>query len=288
MRKIFSFYSPLSEEIIIRIKSEIRSIQDITDIYHKIAFGPKLLRKIDSLPADFILHLKPSSKRINKQRRFPPCYLNFSYSNNRDKSIFLFSTPMGSQVKIDYLKRYVKGSIIKGDSLLEYLMLKINFFVFILSKLFRIHAAWIKRGKRSFFLVGERGVGKTTLTRLLLKEDKKSRLIEDDCTFIFPRDNIVHAFSPDRMMYHFVTHLFFVEKKINNLSEIYPISSKEAFKRIVFHSDILLKKDDTKVEYRLETLEKLVLGCQCFVLVNGRGLKDNSKKLERLLAKALY
>jgi len=287
MRKMFIFYLPFNEEEVFKIETQSRYIRDTINCSYITTWKQKPLKRVCFWRKNFVLRIDLSSEKINKESKSLSCSVNFSYLNHKDRPIFLFSTPMGSWVKIDYLKRYARASLIKSDSLGEYLLLKASYFILTLIGMFRIHSVWIKINRSSLLFIGEKGAGKTTLAELLLREDRKSKIFEDDCTFVFPVADSIYAFSINQNVYYPINYLFFIEKKINKLSEVYPISHKEAFKRIVFHSDIILKKDDNQIEYRLNTLEKLVFGCKCFILINGKDLKDNSKRLKGLMEMVL-
>ena len=280
-------YLPKNKEPILRIETKSSYFRDKIGYNYAIAFGQKPLKKNAFCYEDFVLRIDLSLKKINKEKKPLNCSVQFSYLNHKDKPTFLFSTPIGSWFKIDYLKRYARGSMIKDDNLEEYLMLKINSFIFLLMRIFRIHSVCIKRKMTSSLFIGKKGVGKTTLAGLLLKEDRKSKIIEDDSTFVLPIADSIYALSLKQNGYYPISHLFFIERKAEKLSEIYPISHKEAFKRIVFHSDVILNKDDNQVEYRLKILEKLTSRCRCFVFVNGKDLRNNSIRLKRLIDKVI-
>lgn len=250
------------------------------------AFGQKPLKKTIRSSEDFVWRIELSLNKISKQIKIPPYSLNSAHFNNKDRPIFLSSTSLGSRLRINYLKRYAITNIAKGDSLFEYLIPSIISFILMLTRTVRIHGALINGYRTSFLLIGQSGAGKTTLARALSKEDRRIKIIEDDITFVFIVGNSAWGFSPTENLYKSISHLFFIEKEMGQLSRIYSISHKEAFKRIVFHSDVILRKGDCRVRDRLKTLEKLILGCSSFVLVNGKDLKDNSKKLKRLLDRA--
>ena len=81
--------------------------------------------------------------------------------------------------------------------------------------------------------------------------------------------------------------LFFVIRRENEPSRIYSIPPREAIKRIVFSSDLFFNTKDPNVNYRLDTLKKLITESKSFVIINGNDLKDNHKKLSSMIDKLL-
>ena len=285
MGKILTFFLPFRDGGILKVETKSRYIKRFMETRFILTQGQRPLKKNPFLFEDFVSRIDLSSKKINRKKESSIQPIRCYSFNNKYGPIYRFSTPLGSYVEINYIKRKARGIIIVGDNLDEYLMIKVNSFILKMRRMTRIHGLWIRKGKTSVLLIGRPDVGKTTLGGLWLKEDSRSKVIEDDSTFVFPENNSVYAFSLKQNSYYPISHLFFVERRINNLSKAYPISQIEAYKRIVFHSDVILDKPDNLVEYRLKTLEKLVIRSRCLVLINGTDLKNNSKKLKKLIKK---
>jgi len=281
MKKIFDFYIPLTQSRFLRIVTRNSYIKQIVYNAYMLRFGKKPLSNIPSRE-DFILHIDSHSKKVSSHNPSRP---SLNIINKKNKPVFLLSSFGGSWAKINYLKKYGRLSVIKDDDSLDYFIPQILSLINILMRVCRIHSAGIKRGRDSFLFVGESGVGKTTLARLFSEDEKGTRLIEEDNTFVLNIDDSVYAFSfSNHRGLCSISYIFFLERNMEKKSEIYPISHNEAFKRIVFHADIAVNKNDNRIEDRLRILEKMTHSCKSFVLING---KDGLKRLKTLVQKAV-
>ena len=117
--------------------------------------------------------------------------------------------------------------------------------------------------------------------------DKESELIEDDNVFVCSLDGNIRVFSVMQELHWPVSTLFFLKKETETVSRIYSVSDKEAFERIVFHSDMIVNKNDKEVEDRMDILGKLISNCKCFVFINGEDLKNDPKKIKKLIDKVI-
>ncbi len=287
---MFTCDIPVNEKWSIRIRSNTYSI-----IRKKIATSSFIFSETEEKDIVFELFIRVFSKKIkhpslNTYKGWPS-FVDISSDIYSDKIIFSLRTPLGSRAKIDYLRRKAYIKVIKEDIYLEHFLLRVTKLILRLIKSFSIHAVWMK-GRRDFLLIGKSGSGKSTLGGLLSTVDKRNKIMRDDFVFIFPFKKKVYAsvLKDDRRDFYIgkITHLFFVEKKVKEKSRIIPISSKEAFSRITLCSDVILKKNDPQIDYRLDVLHRLVSQAKPFVIINGGDLKDNPKKIKNILHNVIY
>jgi hypothetical protein len=79
----------------------------------------------------------------------------------------------------------------------------------------------------------------------------------------------------------YARYIFFVQKDLSRATKISSITKKEAFNKIIFASGFPQNEDKRMKQHRIDTLWKLVNQCECFLLINGKGLKENPHILIR-------
>ena len=248
----------------------------------------------------FFLRRTNREMKIKKGVRVIP-YKNktpYHLANNSRTKFFVYNSS-GSFIKTNLQQSYAQGRIARDDNYCVPLIICwIRFYLFLNSAV-RLHAAFIthRRKKESFLLPGNSSVGKTALSNMLKKTGKFNIITDDEC-FLFSLDrktcvlnssnlsnsfniNTVHNLRPE-----YPSSIFFL-KRTEEASKVIPISKKEAFKRICFLSEFPPHEDDTQKGRRMDILKKLVKQCRCNLLINGKDLKDNPQKLNKLTLKGL-
>jgi len=262
----------------------------------------------DSIKEDFVLHIEwQSRKRIprSKGRANPFLSLeNVEYNKKGRGNKLLFSTYMGSELKIDYLKRSAWARVNQGNPFLlqVHMVLMMIDFLRLLLGMTRVHCAILKKDDSLILLIGPNGSGKSTISRLLTTAAKGYSLLEEDNIFVlsvrkqvYPvlfRDNNM----PDlifRPLFHkgkiqSISHLFFLERKGTSEGSISPISKKTAFNKLLFESDVFFKAGTkSRTENSLRNLMQLTRQCKSYSFINGRDLKGNAQKVHFLFDKVL-
>ncbi len=278
MKKKYTFFLR-NRNNVMKIETNHHYIRELFGFHFSVLTGEKLLRSNHSFHEDLFLRVDLS---LRSKLRRETSSLAFIHDEN---PIFFFSTAIGSWLKMDLLKRRGRCAIIKDDKIGEFILPNLSYLL-MSRKMVLVHGAWIKRGRYSFLLIGKSNVGKSTLSRLL-KEGNKFKPITDDSTIVQPVGKNVYAYALEPNTHGPISHLFFIQRTKAKKSQIYPINRKEGFKKIVFFSDIILEKSDAHIDFRLETLKKLVSQSRSFILVNGLDLKNNSRKLKKLINSAV-
>lgn len=238
---------------------------------------------------NFVLHLKPFNGN-SKSRCFKKRISSQSIFIDKTRRRFLFSTPSGSFIKGNLARGYGVGRILEQDVCKYSLLYASLKYCFLYNLSVRIHAALVGIRGSSFLLAGHGGVGKSTLCGLL-KGMKEFKVLGDDECFAISNYKNPHVFSlsPESLFKDaFVgsrtcSSIFFVQLDKKQESKVYPLSKKDAFKRIIFHSEFPKYEDDKQIERRIENLKRLISQCKCFLLINGKDLKENPEELKALL-----
>lgn len=275
------FYLPVNEDWSVKIRSNNNRIRDLIASNYLLFSGNELNN--DHRRDVFLLDIKSSPRRKMSDVSTRSGSLTCALVSPNDSPRYLFSTPLGSFSKIDVSTRYANTSIVSGDPLEEYLIIKAISVVVALVKIIRVHAAWVKNSSRSFLLIGGSGFGKTTIAKMISGKNKKLRILEEDKAFLISTGNKIYGFSPIKNTCLKISHLFFLDRRADSKTKIAPITKKEAFKRIVFHSDIIFHKKDAQADYRVGELSKIVSQCSCFLLINGNDLIENPDNINRLI-----
>ncbi|MBU0547920.1 MAG: hypothetical protein KKH57_04085 [Candidatus Omnitrophica bacterium] len=207
---------------------------------------------------------------------------------------FLFSTPRGSFIKGNFVKGFGEGGIVESDNYKYALLCAFLKYCYLYNFSVRIHAASVGKGNKGFLFVGNSGVGKSTLSGML-KDTQNFTPIGKDEGFVIstPDNSYIFSFAPQNLgkeslaPFQPCSSIFFVELHKKQKSRLYPISKKEAFKRIVFLSEFPDHENDAQKERRIENLMRLISQSKCFSLINGIDLRGNPNKLKSLLRSAL-
>jgi len=277
---MFIIYFSLFENELLKVETNSRNLRDI--LMNIPVFGQaRLLTKTDPSRIIFTSRVGLFPRKITKKINLPHVVESF---HTPLRVIFGIRTACGSKAEFDYLKRTARVEVSTNDDFLEYFLARSIIFIRQLVKFITIHGVWIKNTRKNFIFIGESGIGKTTLSRLLT-EDKTNHIVVDDETLIIQEGKNIYAYIGGTSGR--ISHLFFIEKRLEGRSKVYPIPPKEAYKRIIFHSDVILNEKDRQINYRLNVLKTLVSQVRSFVLINGKGLQDDPKKLTGLINKAL-
>jgi len=283
MKKKEYIYFPVYNDIALKVACANSFTRDILCASYELFTGKMPSRKKGGLLEGFLIDFR--EKSIGTKRKIRTNALKFkSFFVQKNNKLFL-STATGSKVTIVYNRRYAQGLFVEGDDLKNILMLTSLGILSYMAMSFRIHAATVKAKKAIFFMIANSNEGKSTLANLLVQSDKGARIIDDDIAFIYRVNNDLRVIPRDfsRIYNKGVTYLLFVEKKRDLCGSIRPISPKEAFKRIVYHADVIFNSKDPLVSYRLHMLGKLVYESKSFILINGKDLKNNPKKTSSLI-----
>jgi len=284
--KLFTSFYLYNKDKILKLATSNYSFKKLIDSNYIFLTGRQPLKKTDSLVEDFNVHIAMSSKMVYKDIAYVPSELKYSLVRRNGNSVLCCFSPTGSMSKINFEKRRAKLFIRQHDVMAQYFILGIINSIPTIMRTVRLHGVGIKNGKKLFLFVGRSNSGKTTIGNLLLQADKKNKLIGDDTLLVFPIGNRVYVQSFEDQTRNAVSYIFFIDRRRKSPSAVLPLSCKEAFKRIIFHSDVIFKKRDKEISDRLTTLEKLTFKYKSFLLVNGKDLKNNPRILMKLLHKA--
>jgi len=281
-----TFYLNINKETVLKVETTSSYIKNSLCLFYVVHTGNKPIIGRQSVRNDFCFRIgmRPSPSNMVASKLSPQIFDDLCSANNQK---FSFSTPLGSYFTVDYSKRLANISLIKGDTFGEYLLHHLPFAILKMTRLFRIHSVSLRVGKSCILFIGKSGSGKSTLGKLFLKGHKGARIISDDGTLVFSTDNNGYILSMGERKYFGPSCLFFVIRRENEPSRIYSIPPREAIKRIVFSSDLFFNTKDPNVNYRLDTLKKLITESKSFVIINGNDLKDNHKKLSSMIDKLL-
>lgn len=272
---------------LIKVRAESGFFSKYLDLL-EIAFLNCVTNKSIYKKENFFLHLKPYKGNPRVYRSAAKIFIRFKGKK------FLFSTPSGSFIRGDFSKGYGEGRILEQDAFKCSLLYKALKYCFLYNFSARVHSAMIESGGRVFLLAGHGGSGKSTLSGLL-KKAEGFKVLNDNVCFAAStnRNSYVFSLTPDKIgQYDFTqpqpcSFLFFIELHKKQKSEIFPISKKEAFKKIIFLSEFPGYENNAQRERRIENLKKLVSQSKCFSLINGKGLLKNPDNLKSLLSPAL-
>ncbi|MCF7907323.1 MAG: hypothetical protein K9L86_00380 [Candidatus Omnitrophica bacterium] len=275
MSKYYNVGYPLAGDCrgVIQIRTKSKYLWDLLCGKYAMLFGRKALSGNNAIRRDFFIDFNFISDYQGLAKKNKSKSLDFSCQFDKKSIIYNLVTPRGSSLEINYFKRYAQVGLIEKDPMITYFVDRMILFTYSLARMFMVHGAWVKRGKSSFFLIGRSGVGKTTISSLLTNQSKDYKLMDDDSPFIFQADDTLFAASRDqRLVEYSPNYLFFISKKPRLKSEACPLSSKESFKRLIEHSDVIFRKNDPMTDYRLDVLRKLAMRCKSYLLINGKDL----------------
>ena len=291
--KLYTFYFQDIgiENKIVKVETSSRLLRNFIVSEFILLPAKRVSENVPDFVENFALRIEWSSKKRYREREISPPLLKGSALTTKEGGrVISFSTPMGSWSKIDYNKRYAKVGIRKGDPLLDYLIFRTRSLIFLFMRIVRVHGAVIKNRRRFFIFVGKSGAGKTMIGELALLLDENNALLDDDSLSLISVDAtpyVLYGPSFESELFSPVSYIFFVVRERKCLSNVFPISNREAFKRILFHSDVIFNNDDTEIVNRIKVLERLAFNCKSFILINGKNLKNNPKELRRLIYKVI-
>jgi len=285
----------LNNKNILRVKTDKPAIKKFINDYLFFTFQTLSIKKgpLGSCRKDKIFDLEIVLSKKNKSGRCLDLtsrkhnqLIAFESSRSRSKFIFHLYASDGSFSKVDYYKRRVsiclKGPRVSLNTPSEFLIHKTIVFLRLYFNTLRIHAAWLKKNRDSVLLIGRSGAGKTTITKVFNTFDRQVKIMEDDNIYINTFNENPDILSPPSRKLYPVTSLVFVEREESAHSRIYPISSKEAFKRILFHADVIFSDHDEETDNRMSILCNLVARCRAYSLLNGDDLKGNLKVVSNI------
>jgi len=219
----------------------------------------------------------------------------FSFNSNS----FILYTKIGSLIKTNLKRRTAVGKIRQNDPFVHTLLDRWATECFLLHYRIKLHAGCIiDKNGLSIIFIGKNGAGKSTICNLLSR-NKNSLILDDDSIIFFP----IHPRyeKPCLIRYNYnrenldknlfsVTYprqIFFIQKEPAEETKIIPITRKEAFKKIVFASEFPQNENKVMKKNRIAALCKLVEQCGCFLLINGKELKQNPDEFSGLILSAI-
>ena len=230
---------------------------------------------------DFCIKVFSVRKNVSCLLGGNKCFLYSEIVQSNSSMYVSVKSSGGSYASIDYFKRRGVIAIDRDDSIKNGILTASLWSALLFTKIFSIHAVWIRAKRKSYIFVGNSGEGKSTIGGILCKIFNNIDLLADDLLFIYAIKNKVFGFSYQKSFDIPIDYVFFIERT-KDKSGLLRISKREALERIVFHSDMCFKKDDAATEYRLETLVKLVKQSLNFVFYNGDGLYKKADAIKKI------
>lgn len=273
-------YLPLKKNAVIVIRTNSNDVLKNIRLFSLMHFSQEPLKHRMGKAVDFSCFIRVLDKKT--------CYYKNSewsaYSNKiKGKCQLKIISPRGSVFKLYSKERIFKVTLLKQDVDAKMFFWS-HFFSIVMS--FSLHASWVKINGCAFLLVGDSGMGKTTLSKFMVEKFKGSTVVADDKVLLLHMKN-VYAWYLHNINCERVHTIFFLERNQRKISSLCRINKTEAFKRIIFHADVIFKKDDAQTDSRINALKKVVSQARCFVLVNGKDLKNNPDKLKDMVKAAV-
>jgi hypothetical protein len=279
-------YLPLNNKFYLKVQADTRHILRRLITFYVTTFWGRPLASAPGGSVDFVLKLK--SPRTLKPNHAVTAGLSVSVVpiEDPDEYILLLETAYGSRVAIDYRKRDIRADVGAQDPFAEYLLLRSMMYVSRFSRMLRIHATAVQRKSCLALFIGKSGEGKSAISNAVSCGNPQWRKLAEDCSWAFEFSGRQYLFVPELFDFQPITHLLFLKKQLTGKSALYPLSKKEAFQQLIFNADISLKKNDPLRDTRLEMLRHLTENSKSFSLINGKGLKDDPRRLRGLLKQA--
>ncbi len=227
---------------------------------------------------DFSLYLSlDSAKRKKKDKTFNKKIFRFKKDGpNREKTF----TAYGSYIEVDFWRKHGEGRIIKGDPHDRALIRKVIHSISVFNHSVRLHSAILENGNKTILIGGDKGAGKTTLSRLF-KKYKGFNIINDDKVALISGNDKIYGIAKSKYDLDSLLHVSFPSLFIfiyffpQRFSRWQALSKKEAFKRLVFLSEFPPNENSIQRGKRLDILKKLAEQCQNYLLINGKDLIDD-------------
>lgn len=295
----YKFYSQNKFPLTVKIKARDKFISRFIDKWRSKAqyllpSPSKIELNNKKTEPDIMIYLKSIYKRCTdfKIRDRKDIYREgikkYISSDNKTGSInFTLYTKAGSFIKTNMdIKRGFGGIVRRDPFTLALLHSWINL-CFLYHYRVKLHAGGVvDNNGAAIIFIGKSGSGKSTICNLL-NRSIDFKIIHGDLINI---SSLFGKISIPVPKHHFPnipaiepSCLFFINKDVDLKSKATPIGKKEALKRVIFATEFPINENIKMSENRLDVLNRLVNKCRCFLLVNGKELKENPEFFSRLL-----